>query len=128
MIRVLALLLALTAPAMAEEERGIVLLTGNVWAEGARQSIAGRAMVCPLPSPESFLSLRTGPNADTTEILKLSDMTIVELTGETEGSWARVAEVVVEVAQDGNLLPEASQGSLKIDGWLHTDYLCNYMY
>lgn len=128
MIRALALLVALGAPAMADEQRGIVLLTGNVWADGARQSVAGRAMVCALAGFESFLSLRTGPSADGTEILKLSEMAIVELTGETEGNWARAAEVVVEVAQDGNLLPEASQGSLKIDGWLHTDYLCNYMY
>ncbi|MDN3711469.1 hypothetical protein QWZ10_05955 [Paracoccus cavernae] len=50
-------------PAYAAEERGIVVLSGNVWADGARSSIEGRAMICGLKGPSSFLSLRTAPIA-----------------------------------------------------------------
>lgn len=115
-------------PAYAAEERGVVVLSGNVWADGARSSIEGRAMICGLKGPSSFLSLRTAPDRASVEIAKLGEMVIVELTGEVEDNWAKTKTVIYEVAQDGNLLPEENRGSLSIAGWLHSDYLCNYMY
>ena len=118
----------LALPAFADDERGVVLLTGNVWADGARSSIEGRAMVCNLAGAASFLSLRTGPDPKAVEIAKLGEMTIIELTGEVQGKWAKAKAVVYEVANDGNLLPEENRGLLTISGWVHSDYLCNYMY
>lgn len=133
MIRFIGVAAMLACASMATatdvtEERGVVLLTGNVWADGARESIKGRAMVCNLKNADSFLSLRTGPDSTATEIAKLNGMAIVSLTGETQEKWARTEEIVFEVAQDGNLLPEDNRGTLHITGWVHTDYLCNYMY
>lgn len=126
------LMIALFAASIATdanaETRGMVTLDGSVWANGARDSIKGRAMVCNLASPESYLSLHTAPAADALEIAKLNALAIVELTGETEEEWARLSEVIIEVSSTGELLPEKSQGTLKLDGWVHTAYLCNYMY
>lgn len=127
-VRVAVVLGILCSGAGAETVRGKVVLDDNVWAQGARDSIAGRAMVCNLKSESSFLSLRTEPQADATEITKLNEMTIVELTGETREKWARISGIVIEVASTGEFLPESSRGELKLDGWVHTDYLCNYMY
>lgn len=131
MIRLICIVAMLVWPTVAlavNEERGVVLLTGNVWADGARGSIEGRAMVCNLRKANSFLSLRTNPDGGATEIAKLNEMTIVALTGETQEGWAKTGQVVFEIAQDGNLLPEDNRGMLNIAGWVHTDYLCNYMY
>lgn len=110
------------------ETFGVVTLDGDIWANGARASIEGRAMVCNLASPESYLSLRTAPDANATEITKLNALAIVELTDETEAGWARLNEVIIEVSSTGELLPELSRGTLKLDGWVHTAYLCNYLY
>lgn len=110
------------------ETRGMVTLDGDIWANGARGSIKGRAMVCNLASSESYLSLRTAPDIDAVEIAKLNALAIVELTGETKGRWARLSEVITEVSSAGELLLEKNQGTLKLDGWVHTAYLCNYMY
>lgn len=127
-IAVVIMLTCLAMPSHAEEERGVVVLTDNVWANGARSSIEGRAMVCNLKGVDSFLSLRTEPDSAAVEIDKLNEMAIVELTGIVQEKWAQTKAVVLEVAQDGNLLPEANRGALSISGWVHTDYLCNYMY
>lgn len=58
-------LMACAFPAMAgtTEERGMVLLTGNVWADGARKTIEGRAMVCNLRSRDSFCPCGCSPTA-----------------------------------------------------------------
>lgn len=111
-----------------EEQRGIVLLTGNVWAKGARRSIEGRAMVCNLRDARDYLSLRTQPTSSATEIVKLNPLTILTLTGATRGKWAEVGNIVFEVGPNGQLLPESSQGTAPIRGWVHSDYLCNYLY
>lgn len=123
-------LMACAFPAMAgtTEERGMVLLTGNVWADGARKTIEGRAMVCNLRSRDSFLSLRVQPDSRAAEIAKLNEMAITTLTGETRGKWAKVQDIVVEVAQDGEFLPQENRGAMNLAGWVHTDYLCNYLY
>jgi len=113
---------------VSAETRGIVALDSGIWANGARASIKGRAMVCNLATPEAYLSLRTAPEADAAEIAKLNALAIVELTGETEEEWARLSEVIIEVSSTGELLPEKSRGTLKLDGWVHTAHLCNYMY
>ncbi len=124
----IALFAASITTGASAESRGIVALDSGIWANGARVSIKGRAMVCNLASPEYYLSLHTAPAADATEISKLNPLAIVELTGETEEEWARLSEVIIEVSSTGELLPEKSRGTLKLDGWVHTAYLCNYMY
>lgn len=130
MTRILMIVLfaASIATGAEAETRGIVALDGGIWANGARDSIKGRAMVFNLASPESYLSLHTAPAVDAAEIAKLNALAIVELTGETEEEWARLSEVIIEISSTGQLLPEKSRGTLKFNGWVRTAYLCNYMY
>lgn len=124
-----SIFVALAAPISAQEIGG-VRLTGGVWADGARKSIQGRAMVCAMKSADSFLSLRTGPMSSAVEIVKLNPLTIVELTGNVtaDKKWAEVESVVFEIDAKGHELPEKSQAVAPLSGWLHTGYLCNYFY
>ncbi|MDO5603613.1 MAG: SH3 domain-containing protein [Paracoccus sp. (in: a-proteobacteria)] len=128
---ILAGLLLAAAPAGAGPDItdiGEVRLTGDIRAGGARNPLEGRAMVCALATPASFLSLRSAPEIAAPEIVKLNQLTIVSMTGETQGDWVRIDEVVFEMAPDGHSLPKASQGSLSISGWVAIPHLCNYFY
>jgi len=121
--------MAFASPSLSQNIGG-VRLTGGVWADGARESIQGRAMVCAMKTDGSFLSLRTKPKSSAVEIAKLNPLTIVELTGEvsTDKKWAKVDSVIFEIDAKGRELPKEFQAVAPMSGWLHTSYLCNYFY
>lgn len=123
----------LVGPADAGDIRdiGIVRLTGNVWAEGQRVNIEGRAMVCGLSGDGSSLSVRAAPKIKARVVRKLLPLAIVELTGETDKSrtWAKITGFRREVSpRQGRSLPKTDQKAVQVSGWVHTDYLCTYFY
>lgn len=111
-----------------------VSLAGNVlfdWpaAENGMRE-ARTVMVCGMKGPQSFLSLRAGPDSSAEELDRLPPFANLDLTGETSADlgWAKVEGKAIKADEHGRTIADGPLGSTPTEGWVSTRYLCNFIH
>jgi hypothetical protein len=89
----------------------------------------GNAMVCGMKFRTSTLSIRMLPDAGSAELASAPYYAIMHLTGEltADRSWAKVNAFSIDFTTDGLQLDDALLSDKKVEGWVSTGYLCNFV-
>ena len=119
--------LGMAAPAQAEEiELGEIVLTGLARDSWPLNPPGEQfAMVCNVSVPDGFLAIRSGPGTQHKIKRRLKLLAILTVdTSHIEGKWVRVLDAHHTHSLDGfRIKPKP----LAVQGWAHSDYLCDFL-
>lgn len=128
MKKLIAAIFLIASPASAENaDYGSVSLGGLARETSWPFNPAGldNTMVCNVNGPDGFLSIRSGPSANTKAVRKLNRLAIIEVdTRQRNGNWVRVVDAYRTHTKDGT---RQDYKSLSVTGWAHDGYLCSFL-